>query len=243
MNLKSCWLAGLLCFKHTVCLCVCLRVLYVAFLGFHQLLHAYTHTQTHTQIATDTFVWYLFFFPILSAVERDEEMRKREGKGETTGSTSVLWSSLRSVRISTCLSCPCRDSTCHRCTSSPPCCASPAYCPQSRSCRTASHTGAGSSLWLWAGTKTLLLLEQVWFPNWGSGPSSKKKTEGVFYYFLVFLSYTSSEINHTSTVNMLMTVAHTEVFSVTMVTPPFCSESLLKMHHYRWSSAGKLPQT
>lgn len=45
------------------------------------------------------------------------------------------------------------DSTWRHCTSSPPCCASPVYCPQSRSCRTASHTGAGSSPSLHGGTK------------------------------------------------------------------------------------------
>lgn len=43
--------------------------------------------------------------------------------------------------------------TCRRCTSNPPCCAWPAYCPQSRSCQTVSRTGAGSSPGLWACTK------------------------------------------------------------------------------------------
>lgn len=130
--LKSCWLAGLWRYKHTLlqrrhtelqtagpCVCLCLCCLL-------------SHTQIHTH--TD-FSGHICIFP--GGVERDRML---------TPPAIVPQVSPLSRRV---------VSTSRRCTSSPPCCASPAYCPQSRSCRTASRTGAGSSLWLWAETETV----------------------------------------------------------------------------------------
>lgn len=82
---------------------------------------------SHTQIHTHTdFSGHICIFP--GGVERDRML---------TPPAIVPQVSPLSRRV---------VSTSRRCTSSPPCCASPAYCPQSRSCRTASRTGAGSSL-------------------------------------------------------------------------------------------------
>ena len=130
--LKSCWLAGLWRYKHTllqrchtelqtvcpcVCVCVCVCVL-----------STLCHTHTHTD-----FSGHICIFA--GGLQRDRML--------TPPAIIPQVSPLRRRVVS----------TSRRCTSSPPCCASPAYCPQSRSCRTASRTGAGSSLWLWAETE------------------------------------------------------------------------------------------
>lgn len=93
---------------------------------------------------------------IFSAAGRRDKKQRQGGGGGGCEDEWIRWRAvIRSAgcaRIIIIITCT-LDSTCRCCMSSPPCCASPAYCPQSRSCQTASRTGAGSSLGLQRATK------------------------------------------------------------------------------------------